>query len=807
MSLFSGLKLRARIFLGFGLILILLLALSATAIVAFSTTKDNVETYVQRMDVRGQVRQVDRDALVMRRLARDYGNLGNVKDAEAAKEAAEVLRGHLAQALEAIKNPERHAGIVAVQKDFESYVATFSQLADKRAELDKLQGEVLSPTGTKIIDLLTLMQTKAFKSGHVETLYQTALLLNHSVLARLNVSLMISRHDVTFADKAKAEYAQVDSLLAQMTAEGGSADLAADIAELKPLLATYSAAFDHYAVLVLDVDQMMGKTMPELMGEITDNIKVVADSATSEASSIETETLETIASTRMFLIGAGIVGLLAGIGLAVLLGNAIANPLIVMTEAMGRLANGDHATEIPSRQRHDEIGEMAAAVQVFKDNANRMEAMRHEQEDQKKRSEQDRKAALRKMADTFETQVGGVVDAVTAAAVELQASSKQMSSTAQETSAQATAVSAAAEEASSNVQTVASATEELSASINEIAGQVERSQSVAVRANEEARHTSELIKKLSENVGSISEIVVLINDIASQTNLLALNATIEAARAGDAGKGFAVVASEVKNLANQTGKATDEIAAKISAVQNGTSDAVTAISSIAKVITEVSEISATVASAVQEQTAATGEIARNVDQAAIGTQEVSRNIGQVETASRETGNAAEQINESATELSHQAEKLKNEVTRFLDQVRNDKDKMQIFAWDPSLNTGFAKVDQHHREMFEQLNNYFGRMMHGEGLEATRGAVAMIDSSIRPHFAEEEQVMERQSYPGLAAHRANHQQFFSSFDKLKARLDRGEDGVATEMFDFLAEWLKSHIQQVDKPFADFIKGKK
>jgi len=739
MSLFSGLKLRARIFLGFGLILILLLALSATAIVAFSTTKDNVETYVQRMDVRGQVRQVDRDALVMRRLARDYGNLGNVKDAEAAKEAAEVLRGHLAQALEAIKNPERHAGIVAVQKDFESYVATFSQLADKRAELDKLQGEVLSPTGTKIIDLLTLMQTKAFKSGHVETLYQTALLLNHSVLARLNVSLMISRHDVTFADKAKAEYAQVDSLLAQMTAEGGSADLAADIAELKPLLATYSAAFDHYAVLVLDVDQMMGKTMPELMGEITDNIKVVADSATSEASSIETETLETIASTRMFLIGAGIVGLLAGIGLAVLLGNAIANPLIAMTEAMGRLANGDHATEIPSRQRHDEIGEMAAAVQVFKDNANRMEAMRHEQEDQKKRSEQDRKAALRKMADTFETQVGGVVDAVTAAAVELQASSKQMSSTAQETSAQATAVSAAAEEASSNVQTVASATEELSASINEIAGQVERSQSVAVRANEEARHTSELIKKLSENVGSISEIVVLINDIASQTNLLALNATV--------------------------------------------------------------------ASAVQEQTAATGEIARNVDQAAIGTQEVSRNIGQVETASRETGNAAEQINESATELSHQAEKLKNEVTRFLDQVRNDKDKMQIFAWDPSLNTGFAKVDQHHREMFEQLNNYFGRMMHGEGLEATRGAVAMIDSSIRPHFAEEEQVMERQSYPGLAAHRANHQQFFSSFDKLKARLDRGEDGVATEMFDFLAEWLKSHIQQVDKPFADFIKGKK
>ena len=804
MSLFSGLKLRARIFLGFGLILILLLALSATAIVAFSTTKDNVETYVQRMDVRGQVRQVDRDALVMRRLARDYGNLGNVKDAEAAKEAAEVLRGHLAQALEAIKNPERHAGIVAVQKDFEGYWVNFNQLVSKRTEQDKLLVDVLTPTGAKINDDLSALQALAYKSGHFELLHQASLMLNHVMQARVDISLMIIRHDLSFADKAREEYAQVDTLLSQTAAEGEAAAL---MAEVKPLISTYEAGFSNYAGLGGEIEVLMNKAMADQMVNLTDNTKAVVDSATSEASSIETETLETIASTRMFLIGAGIVGLLAGIGLAVLLGNAIANPLIAMTEAMGRLANGDHATEIPSRQRHDEIGEMAAAVQVFKDNANRMEAMRHEQEDQKKRSEQDRKAALRKMADTFETQVGGVVDAVTAAAVELQASSKQMSSTAQETSAQATAVSAAAEEASSNVQTVASATEELSASINEIAGQVERSQSVAVRANEEARHTSELIKKLSENVGSISEIVVLINDIASQTNLLALNATIEAARAGDAGKGFAVVASEVKNLANQTGKATDEIAAKISAVQNGTSDAVTAISSIAKVITEVSEISATVASAVQEQTAATGEIARNVDQAAIGTQEVSRNIGQVETASRETGNAAEQINESATELSHQAEKLKNEVTRFLDQVRNDKDKMQIFAWDPSLNTGFAKVDQHHREMFEQLNNYFGRMMHGEGLEATRGAVAMIDSSIRPHFAEEEQVMERQSYPGLAAHRANHQQFFSSFDKLKARLDRGEDGVATEMFDFLAEWLKSHIQQVDKPFADFIKGKK
>jgi methyl-accepting chemotaxis protein len=354
--------------------------------------------------------------------------------------------------------------------------------------------------------------------------------------------------------------------------------------------------------------------------------------------------------------------------LLILLQILVSKPIGILSQAMLRLAEGDLNIAIPMVDRNDELGQMGRVINVFRDNAVEKIRLEQGQEEQKRRAEADRRIALRGLADSFESQVGTVVDAVTSAASQMQSSSRQMASTASETSTQATSVASAAEQASGNVQTVAAATEELAVSINEIASQVERSRTVASRADLEAKETTRLIQRLSETVESIGQIVNLINDIASQTNLLALNATIEAARAGEAGKGFAVVASEVKGLANQTAKATEEIAAQIAAVQNGTADAVKAIGSISVVIAEIGGIGASVASAVSEQTAATSEIARNVDQAAMGTQEVSRNIGLVESAARDTGGAAGQISEFSNDLSHQADILKREVGRFLQQV-------------------------------------------------------------------------------------------------------------------------------------------
>jgi methyl-accepting chemotaxis protein len=365
---------------------------------------------------------------------------------------------------------------------------------------------------------------------------------------------------------------------------------------------------------------------------------------------------------------AGVALLLGGL-IAFFVGRSIVKPVSGMTDAMQKLASGDNNVEIPGRTNTDEIGSMAKAVEVFKQNAIERIRLEAEQSETEKRSATQRKAEMMKLADTFQAAVGNIIDTVSSASTELEAAATTLTKTAETTQSLSGAVAAASEEASANVNSVASASEEMSGSVNEIARQVQESSRIANEAVAQAKKTDARIGELSQAANRIGDVVKLITGVAEQTNLLALNATIEAARAGEAGRGFAVVASEVKALAGQTAKATEEISTQIAGMQAATQDSVAAIKEIGNTIGKISEIAATIAAAVEEQGAATQEISRNVQQAAQGTAEVATNITSVNRGASETGSASAQVLSSAQSLSSESNHLKTEVDKFLHTVR------------------------------------------------------------------------------------------------------------------------------------------
>ena len=509
-------------------------------------------------------------------------------------------------------------------------------------------------------------------------------------LAVRDVRLAGNASDLQKASEALAERQRsVTAIADSMLKLSRSAENRARIEKLKTLAADYmkeaqqisavrSAAFspgtaeggtrlaqinEEAVRLAREVTLPIASELDVLTNQIAEFAKHKSELDSAEAEQ-EMEAAERVAMmigacTMFVLIGSWIVSFVT-----------IARPIRALTLAMDKLAGGDFSIVLPGLGRKDEVGGVAAAVEKFKvvsEQKARDEAEAKIRQDQIVAEQ--RKADMRKLADGFEAAVGEIVETVSSASTELEASASTLTSTAERAQQLTTVVAAASEEASTNVQSVASATEELSSSITEISRQVQESARVAREAVDQARNTTERVSELSKAATRIGDVVELINTIAGQTNLLALNATIEAARAGEAGRGFAVVASEVKALAEQTAKATGEIGQQITGIQAATEQSVGAIKDISDTIEKLSEISSTIAAAVEEQGAATQEISRNVTQAAQGTQQVSSNITDVQRGASETGSASSQVLSAAQSLSGDSNRLKLEVGKFLGTVR------------------------------------------------------------------------------------------------------------------------------------------
>jgi methyl-accepting chemotaxis protein len=388
---------------------------------------------------------------------------------------------------------------------------------------------------------------------------------------------------------------------------------------------------------------------------------LVAQVATSEAAA-------PLAHMRNTMLGVAVLLLLCVSAAGIYFARQISKPIAKLTVAMRKLADGDTGVDLAGAERADEIGEMTAAVEVFRSNAIEREELRNREEAERAGREQ-RAAAIESMIASFDASMKEMLGNVSAAATEMEHTSAAMTQTADITNERAARVASASEQTTTNIQTVASATEEMSSSIEEILRQTSKSNDIGAVANLTAEETNAKVRQLADAAQKIGEIVTLIQQIAGQTNLLALNATIEAARAGDAGRGFAVVASEVKALAMQTAKATDEIATQIAAIQNSTGETVSAIREIGDIIGEINVIGRAISTAVEQQNETTREISRNVSDVANGSREVANNILDVTGAADESANAAGQVRGAAGELAVQAAKLRDEVDRFLSEVR------------------------------------------------------------------------------------------------------------------------------------------
>ncbi|MGY3441903.1 MULTISPECIES: methyl-accepting chemotaxis protein [unclassified Bradyrhizobium] len=664
---FPTLRFRAKIMLGFAVTLALSAATMGFAYLGFERVSVGVGSYRQSVAEADLARNIDRELISYRSLARYYVATGKEDDAKAALAAEASLKDAIVASMKGTSNPARLEQVTKLEREFRAFTKIFAEIVRIKDDSALTAQNKLTRSATSMRYKLDDLPSNADDSELQSIQFGAKKVADQLQSIAGAVNTFVVNGDKTVASSALARLKFADNLVKAITSKDER--ITQSVKDITGLLEEYREALTRLIANAKSIDELTVE-MTESAAAISQGAAAMKSDLLADQKRFETESHSMIGDTEQLILMLAAGSFVLGLVWAFLLGKGISRPIAAMCAAMRELAAGNFDVVLPGLGRRDELGEMAGAVEEFKVQAvAKAERDAATQEAQNKASATARRNELIRFADEFESAVGSIVSNVSASAVQLESAAGTLTRTAETTQNLSSQVAAASEEASSNMQSVASATEELSASVDEIGRRAKESSQIADSAVRQAEQTDARIGKLSRAAQEIGDVVKLITAIAEQTNLLALNATIEAARAGEAGRGFAVVASEVKSLASQTARATDEISTHISGMQAATQESVAAIKEIGGTIGQISGIATNIASSVEQQSAATQEIARSVQNVAQGTQEAASSVTQVNRGATETGAASEEVLNSARSLSVESSRLREELDRFMANIR------------------------------------------------------------------------------------------------------------------------------------------